>query len=106
MTITLPDSMKDEIEDHARTDGFTSVDAYLIFLYLERATTECDDDDSDFEFVPPPGASYAVTSREVLDAKLAEGAADDSDVPATSDFWTQRRRALAERLAGDARGVV
>lgn len=109
MTVMLPDSMRSNLEQTAATRGFSSVDAYLIFLVLERLAEEVEDEDDapDFsEFVPSPGASYVFNSREELEVKLAEALESGPPVRMTPDFWVERRKALAERLANRARGHV
>lgn len=110
MTITLPDSMRSNLEQTARSHGFTSVDAYMIFLILEQYAEELSDDeeeDNDIaDFTPPGGANYRVDSREELEAKLTEGTESGPAVKVTTNFWTERRKALAERLANRARDAV
>ncbi len=93
MTITLPDELKDGLERKARAAGFDTVAEYLLSLVP--------DDDARVEVPdPPPGARYAVQTREELEAKLLEGMNREGDVVAGPDFWDQRRRALGARSGG------
>lgn len=93
MTITLPDGLKDELERKARAAGFATVSDYVVSLVSEDASPAQVPD-------PPPGARYAVRTREELEAKLLEGMNRDGDVTADADFWERRRQALQARATG------
>lgn len=93
MTITLPDGLKDELERKARAAGFATVDDYVVSLVSEDESPVAVPD-------PPPGARYAVRTREDLEAKLLEGVNRDGDVTADADFWERRRQALQARAGG------
>jgi len=109
MTITLPDRMKESLEELAAAEGFSHVDAYLLFLVYEAqaiaARTEDDDGEPEDVPEPPAGASYVVTSREDLEAKLTEGMNSGPPIRVTPEFWRDRRKALAERVSLLQRGM-
>jgi hypothetical protein len=83
MTITLPDEMREVLERNAKAAGFGSVAEYVAWLVR---TDEVEVPE------PPPGARYAVNTREELEAKLLEGMDRSGDVVAGPDFWETRRQ--------------
>lgn len=93
MTITLPDELKDELERKTRAAGFATIPEYLLSLVSE--------DESPVTVPnPPPGARYAIQTREELESKLLEGLNREGDVTASPDFWARRRQAMESRAAG------
>ncbi len=96
MTITLPDSMRAEVEAKAKAAGFPSVEAYVASLIIADKPDESGESDMP---EPPPGASYAVNSREELEAKLLEGLNSGPPIRVTPEFWEERQRVLEERMA-------
>jgi len=92
MTITLPDELKDELERKAHAAGFATILEYFLSLVPEDETPVDVPD-------PPPGARYAVQTREELEAKLLEGVSSGPPVRATPEFWEERRKTLEERMA-------
>lgn len=92
MTITLPDEMRDELEQKAKAHGHVTVAEYVAELvHSDEAPVPVP--------APPAGARYAVTSPEDLKAKLLEGADASGDVMAGPDFWERRREAAEARYA-------
>ena len=109
MTITLPDSMREDLHGLAKAEGFSSIDAYLLFLVFEAraAAAATEDEDAEAEDLPdpPPGAGYAVRSREDLEAKLLDGMNSGPPIRVTPGFWRDRRKALAQRVINRQHGV-
>jgi hypothetical protein len=93
MTITLPDERRDWLEARARINGFTLVEQYLVTLAeAEEAGAVRPTPDPG-----PPGMSPR--SRAELDAMLDAGAASGPPVRVTPEFWKERERELARRMA-------
>lgn len=91
MTITLPDELRDELENKAKAHGHVSVAEYVAELvHSDEAPVPVPD--------PPAGARYAVNAPEDLKAKLLEGADPSGDVVAGPDFWERRREAAEVRF--------
>jgi hypothetical protein len=84
MTITLPDEMREVLERNAKAAGFATVADYVADLIQSDEVRVPE---------PPPGARYAVNTREELEAKLLEGMDRSGDVVAGPDFWECRSRA-------------
>jgi len=91
MTITLPDEMRDVLERNAKAAGFATVAEYVADL-IQADEEQLPD--------PPSQASYAVNTREELEAKLHEGMDRSGDVVAGPDFWAVRRLAAKRRASG------
>jgi len=92
MTITLPDEMRSMLERNAAAAGFATVDEYIA-----DAMTE------DYEAgssLPPH-----FRTRAEFDRLVEEGLASGPSVVADEAFWTERRRVLAEKLAGHTGGA-
>jgi antitoxin ParD1/3/4 len=96
MTITLPDSMRAEVEEKAKAAGFASVDAYVASLIVADKPDESGESDVP---EPPPGAGYVVNSREELEAKLLEGLDSGPPIPVTPEFWSDLQKRVEERAA-------
>ncbi len=92
MTITLPDELRDELERKTRAAGFATIPEYLLSLVSKDESPN-----------PPPGARYAIQTREELEAKLLEGLNREGDVTAGPDFWAGRRQATEARAADGPR---
>ncbi|VTU02303.1 hypothetical protein : Putative addiction module antidote protein, CC2985 family OS=Singulisphaera acidiphila (strain ATCC BAA-1392 / DSM 18658 / VKM B-2454 / MOB10) GN=Sinac_0976 PE=4 SV=1: RHH_1 [Gemmataceae bacterium] len=95
MTITLPDEMRAQLERDARAGGFATVDEYV----AEALRT----DRSDTAGSGPPGMSPR--SRAELDAMLDAGVASGPPIRMTPEFWQERERELARRMAARRGGT-
>jgi hypothetical protein len=93
MTITLPDELKDELERKATAAGFGSVLDY--FLHL-AAHDQLPKDDAAANDGPP---HLTPRNRAELAAMLEAGANSGPTIPDSPEFWAERRRVLAERMA-------
>lgn len=97
MTITLPDSMRAELETRAKAGGFPSLDAYVASVL---ADVYGDHVGSDLELPdPPPGASYVADSREEIDAKIEQALDSGPPIPVTPRFWADLRKEVEARVA-------
>ena len=92
MTITLPEAMTERVAALARRHGFASPTDYLVRL-VEDAEAETDFDDR----AGPPELSPR--NREELERMLDEGMASGPPIRVTPEFWEERKRVLAERMA-------
>ena len=97
MTITLPDELRDELERKARAAGFATILDYFLSLVPEGGGVEDEVADS----AGPQGLSPK--TRAELEAMLDAGMNSGPPIRMTPEFWEERRRVLAERIA--ARGV-
>lgn len=92
MTITLPDELRETLERDAAAGGFGSVDEYVASLVTDSLE-------------PIPAGEPAFRTRDelqkLLDAGMASGVAGTMD----ADFWAERRRVLAEKLADSSDDV-
>lgn len=106
MTVRLPDDMLDDLEQKARAAGLSSVSAYLIYLVItaeaERFEREGEDADGEvFDHLPGP-PELVICGPDDLAAKLDVGSNSGPPVLVTPEFWAERRRVLAERIAARA----
>lgn len=107
MTITLPDSMKGELEQEAQVGGFGTVDEYILFMYLRakyifgpNAAERTPEAPSPFaEFAP---AKPAQVSREQLARLIHEALDCESTARPTPEFWDRLQRRVQERLESGA----
>jgi hypothetical protein len=105
MTITLPDGLRDELEQGAKAEGFATVDEYVLIMYLRaRHLYEPGGagplDDFDFGLVDGTDSPERVAKRrERLNQLLQEGLESGPPIPVTPEFWADMRRRLEERLA-------
>ncbi|HVX85409.1 MAG TPA: hypothetical protein VH253_11560 [Phycisphaerae bacterium] len=76
MTITLPEHLKDWLGEQASREGFPSPDAYVADILLR---------------------TRQLTTREQIDARLAEALASGDSRPMTDADW-QRLRETARSL--------
>jgi hypothetical protein len=93
MTITLPDPVGRRIEAIAKQNGFASAAEFLISL-VEEAELGADtlaDREGPPELTPK--------SREDLDRMLDAGMNSGPPIRVTPEFWEERKRVLAERMA-------
>jgi antitoxin ParD1/3/4 len=93
MTITLPESMRGEVEAKAKAAGCPSVEEYVALLIAS-------DDSPGYEpaNVPVPD-ELVIRSREDLEAKILEGLNSGTPVPATPEFWEELNRRVEQRAA-------
>ena len=106
MNITLPEEMRELLEDRARQAGLGSVTEYVMRAALgadpdevrqtdvEIWLRECLAGGHDPASVPPE--QLAERWREI-EAELIAGLKSGPAVEATPAFWAERRRVLAER---------
>lgn len=93
MTITLPEEWRERLEARARINGFTSVEEYLLSL----AQAEEIEGDPFTDSVGPP--EITPRSREELERMLDEGMNSGPPIRVTPEFWEERRKELARRMA-------
>jgi hypothetical protein len=94
VTITLPESMRAEVEATAKAAGFASAQEYVVALI--------EDDLAGDDLLPPgyvPPAEITFRNREELMRLLDEGMNSGPPIPITPEFWAERRRILEEKLA-------
>ncbi|MBX9628411.1 MAG: hypothetical protein K2X82_31720 [Gemmataceae bacterium] len=86
MTITLPDSLKADLERRARRSGFGTADEYVAWLVEEDA-----------EPAEYTAEDLGFANEQELEAKLLASLASP---PITVDetFWADLRREVAERV--------
>jgi Arc/MetJ-type ribon-helix-helix transcriptional regulator len=94
MTITLPEAITERVTALARKHGFSSPTDYLVRL-VEEAEAEADVDVDDGAGPPELGPR----NREELERMLDEGMASGPPIRVTPEFWEERKRVLAERMA-------
>ena len=94
MTITLPDSMRAEVEAKAKAAGFPSVEAYVVSLIVEDVPGE---DLPTPGYAPPP--EITPRNRAELEAMLEEGMNSGPPVRATPEFWENLRQRVEARHA-------
>lgn len=105
MTITLPDDMREELEQEAKTAGFATVDEYILVMYLRAKHSwgpNGEDLLGDFEYGLADGTDSperVAARRERLNQLIQEGLDSGPAVEATPEFWADMRRRLEERLA-------
>lgn len=92
MTITLPDELRGPLERDAAAGGFESVDEYVASLVTESID-------------PFANREPAFRTRDELQKLLDAGMASGPPVPGDTAFWAERRRVLADKLAGAADDV-
>jgi Arc/MetJ-type ribon-helix-helix transcriptional regulator len=92
MTITLPDELREPLERDAAAGGFGSVDEYVASLVARSVDPFAD-------------REPAFRTRDELQKLLDAGVASGPPVPGDAAFWAERRRVLADKLAGSADGV-
>jgi Arc/MetJ-type ribon-helix-helix transcriptional regulator len=93
MTITLPDSMVAEAQAKAKAAGFRSVDDYIAYLIV------ADEPESGEPDYPPGPPEITPRNRAELEAMLEAGMNSGPPIRVTPEFWEERRRVLAERMA-------
>jgi antitoxin ParD1/3/4 len=93
MNITLPDSMKAEVEAKAKAAGFPSVDAYV----LDLIRFDTPEEDEVYDLPGPP--HLTPRNRAELEAMLDEGMNSGNPIVVDDAFWEERKRVLAERMA-------
>ncbi len=84
MNITLPDSMRDWIENQARLAGHTSADSYVVEVLRDQRDR----------------------LKQEIDQQLIEGLESGDPVEINDEFWAERRRVLEERTKQHARQSV
>jgi hypothetical protein len=105
MTITLPDDMREELEEGAKTEGFASVDEFVKIMYLRAKHHHGVGQNNflgDFDY----GLSEEMDSpervakrRERLNQLIQEGLDSGPPITITPGFWEDMRRRLEERIA-------
>lgn len=93
MTITLPDEWRERLENRAKRAGAASVEEYLLDL-VEDAERE-----EEFLASLPGPPELTPRNREELERMLEEGMNSGPPIRVTPEFWEERRRVLAERMA-------
>lgn len=93
MTITLPDEWRERLESGAKRTGAASVEKYLLDLVEEAEREE--------EFLAhlPGPPELTPRNRDELERMLEEGMNSGPPIRVTPEFWEERRRILAERMA-------
>lgn len=103
MTITLPDDLRDELEQGAKAEGYATVDEYVLAMYLRARLTGNPLEDFDFGLADWTDTPERVAARrERLNQLIQEGLDSGPAIPVTPEFWEDMRRRLEERMA--ARG--
>lgn len=89
MTITFPDGVAERIEGIAKQNGYPSAAEFLLELVEEAEALA--------RLPGPPGLSPR--NRAELEAMLLAGINSGPGIPATPEFWAERRRVLEEKIA-------
>ena len=94
MTITIPEPFAAQAQAKAKAAGFTSVEHYIIDLVVADRS-EPDAELPDYAGHP----DITPRNRAELEAMIDAGYEDGPVVEATPEFWEERKRVLAERMA-------
>ena len=78
MNIALPESMKHFVQERVTADGYSSVSEYVRDLIR---------------------ADQKRKATERIDALLLEGLESGEPIPVTPEYWEEKKRRLAERIA-------
>lgn len=89
MTLTLPESAREQLEAKAKRFGFTSVEDYILDLV---------EHDDDYE-LPTNPSTPTFRTREEFAVLIQEGINSGGAIPVDEDFWEERRRILREKIA-------
>lgn len=81
MTITLPDTMRTEVETKAHAAGYPTIDEYIVALITEAE-----------EFPQTTPAYKPVQTREELEVILIASLDSGAPVVADNAFWEERAR--------------
>lgn len=93
MTITLPDEWRARLEKRARMWGYPTVEELLLSL-VEDAERE-----EEYLANMPGPPELTPRNREELERMIEEGTNSGPPIRVTPEFWEERRRVLAERMA-------
>ncbi len=108
MQITLPEEVRELLEERARRAGLSSVEEYVLAAILAIDPEEVSQVDLDSwlrQCLAAHRDPAAVPREEVeqrwreIEAELVRGLDSGPAVEVTPEFWTERRRALQERIA-------
>lgn len=110
MTITLPDDMREELEQGAKAEGFATVDDYVFVMYLrarhmygpEAGGLLGDYEHGLAEDTDTP--ERVAARRDRLNRLIQEGLDSGPAIPVTPEFWAEMRRRLEERMAAKGTG--
>jgi antitoxin ParD1/3/4 len=84
MNITLPDSMRDWIENQARLEGHNSPESYVVELLRDQRER----------------------LKHEIDQQLIEGLESGDSADVNEEFWTERGRLLEERTKQHRRSAI